>query len=422
MTRTIRPPNEDNSDKDPLSRSLVREPSIQEPTPFEPFNLEHLWRNTPTPEPRTTQEQTDTEESFQTKPELSVPTEQFFEALLEQRKPEPMTTTTRKMTDANEKRSTEIKRGKITPFAGKRETLEKFLETIGLHLILNWVKDDKDKIAFTLTYLEGGDADSWRAAFLKRSVTTQGEPNFGKWSNFLWDLRNSFKPYDKEGDALDEIIRMRQGNTSIEDHVAKFKVLLADSGVTEDSPAALDYFQKSIRVPLLKKILDRDNIPETLPEWYKKVLKIDNNYHKVQRIIKRDGPKREEGKPRWNFRKEKDENAMDVNIITKVYKTMTDEEKTELMKKGLCFRCRKAGHLSWDCPEKKGKAVAPQSTAATPAPTPATPKKMTAKELMAHIQSLTALLNDNEKMEFYDEAEREGFWYGELDWRRYLLR
>ena len=47
--------------------------------------------------------------------------------------------------------------------------------------------------------------------------------------------------------------------------------------------------------------------------------------------------------------------------------------------------------------------------ATTPAPTPAILKKMTAKELMAHIQSLTALLNDNEKMEFYDEAEWEGF-------------
>ena len=205
------------------------------------------------------------------------------------------------MADTTEKRTTEIKGGKITPFSGKRETLEKFLETIGLHLILNRVKDDEDKIAFTLTYLEGGDADSWRAAFLKRSVTTQGEPNFGKWSDFLRDLRNSFKPYDKEGDTLDEIVRMRQGNTSIEDHVAKFKILLADSRVTEDSPAALDYFQKSIRVPLLKKILDRDNVPETLPEWYKKALKIDNDYHKVQRIIKRDAPRKEEGKPRWNF-------------------------------------------------------------------------------------------------------------------------
>ena len=150
------------------------------------------------------------------------------------------------MADTIEKRNTEIKGGRMTPFARKRETLEKFLETIGLHLILNRVKDDEDKIAFTLTYLEGGDADSWRAAFLKKSVTAQGEPNFGRWNDFLRDLRDSFKPYDKEGDALDEIIRMRQGNTSIKDHVAKFKILLADSGVTEDSPAALDYFQKSI--------------------------------------------------------------------------------------------------------------------------------------------------------------------------------
>ena len=35
----------------------------------------------------------------------------------------------------------------------------------------------------------------------------------------------------------------------------------------------------------------------------------------------------------------KDPNAMDVD-------TMTTEERTKLMKKGLCFRCKKPGHLS----------------------------------------------------------------------------
>ena len=262
-----------------------------------------------------------------------------------------------------------------------------------------------------MTYLKGGDTDSWRATFLKQSVTARGEPNFGKWTDFLKELRDSFRPYNKEGDALDEIIKMQQGNTSIEDHIAKFKVLLANSRVAEDSPAALDYFQKSIRIPLFKKILDQDNVPETLPEWYKKALKIDNNYHKVQRIIRRDGLKKEEGRPKWNFQKEKDDNAMDVDVITKVYKTMTDEERANLMKKGLCFRCRKAGHLSQDCPEKKGKAttLTPQPITTTSAPITTAPKKMTTKELTMHIRSLMALLNDEEKMEFYNEAEKEGF-------------
>ena len=100
---------------------------------------------------------------------------------------------------------------------------------------------------------------------------------------------------------------------------------------------------------------------------------------------------------------------MDIDVITKVYKTMMDEEKTELMRKGLCFRCRKAGHLSRDCPKKKGKAVVSQSTPTISAPITATPKKMMAKELTAHIRSLMALLNNKEKTKFYDEAEKEGF-------------
>ena len=100
---------------------------------------------------------------------------------------------------------------------------------------------------------------------------------------------------------------------------------------------------------------------------------------------------------------------MDVDVITKVYKKMTDKERTELMRKGLCFKCKKEGHLSRDCPERKGKATAPQSATTAPTPAPATPKKMTAKELTAHIRSLTALLNEEEKTEFYNEAEKEGF-------------
>ena len=84
---------------------------------------------------------------------------------------------------------------------------------------------------------------------------------------------------------------------------------------------------------------------------------------------------------------------------------MADTKTPEI--KGGSFKCKKEGHLSRDCPERKGKATVPQST--TTAPTPTTPKKMTAKELTAHIRSLTALLNEEEKTEFYDEAEKEGF-------------
>ena len=93
---------------------------------------------------------------------------------------------------------------------------------------------------------------------------------------------------------------------------------------------------------------------------------------------------------RWMFT-QKDPNAMDVDA-------MSIEEQNELIKKGACFRCKKTGHLRKDC-LKRNK---------TTGNTQEVQKKMTPKEMYKHIQSLTAQLNDEEKMEFF-KAEEEGF-------------
>ena len=90
--------------------------------------------------------------------------------------------------------------------------------------------------------------------------------------------------------------------------------------------------------------------------------------------------------------------------------TLTIEQRMEMMKKGLCFGCGKHGHLSRDCLDKKKLAI--PSMTASPSSSPPSyspPKKMNAKELYTHIRSLTALMNEEEKEEFYDEAEKEGF-------------
>ena len=91
----------------------------------------------------------------------------------------------------------------------------------------------------------------------------------------------------------------------------------------------------------------------------------------------------------------KDPNAMDVDLLS-------TEKRDKAMRKGLCFGCKKHGHLNRDCPDKKKMTRAYT-------PIPSTSKKMNAKELYAHIQSLTAQMDNEEKERFYDEAEKEGF-------------
>ena len=76
---------------------------------------------------------------------------------------------------------------------------------------------------------------------------------------------------------------------------------------------------------------------------------------------------------------------------------MTVKKREEAMKKGLCFGCGKPGHLNRVCPDKK-KTIYTHQT-----------KKMTPKELYAHIRSITKEMSEKEKDEFHKEAEEEGF-------------
>ena len=82
------------------------------------------------------------------------------------------------------------------------------------------------------------------------------------------ELTNAFQPYDAPGDTLENITSMKMGNNTIEDHTARFRTLLEKLGVLKDSPLAIDYYQKTLNVPLQKKILELPVTPKTLDEWY----------------------------------------------------------------------------------------------------------------------------------------------------------
>jgi hypothetical protein len=54
-------------------------------------------------------------------------------------------------------------------------------------------------------------------------------------------------------------------------------------------------------------------------------------------------------KGRWVVAKRED--RMEVDAVEA--NALTAEERTRLQKEGKCFNCKKTGHLSKDCPEKK---------------------------------------------------------------------
>ena len=255
--------------------------------------------------------------------------------------------------------------------------------------------------------MTSGDAKSWKDQYLEES--NRGEYlDLGTWSEFTEALRESFEPYDAPGDAMDKIIHLKKGDATIKDHVAKYKILLRKAKIPEDSPPAIDYILRSLPVPLQKDLIRLPTPPKDLKEWYSWASKLNNNFKRMQHILGRSTGKtpekaREEPKRRWNIQR-RDPDVMDVDAVT-------TEKRGEWMKKGLCFNCNKPGHISRFCPDKR-RATSSTTTASTSSPlsyAPNPPKRMNLKEFVAHIRSVTAQMEPEEKEEFLNEAEKEGF-------------
>ena len=82
--------------------------------------------------------------------------------------------------------------------------------------------------------------------------------------DFERNLKEAFQPFDAPGDALEEIKNLRMGNNLIEDHNAKFWILLTKSKLDKTSPAVIDYYWETLNL-LLQKCGSLDwNYPQPL--------------------------------------------------------------------------------------------------------------------------------------------------------------
>ena len=175
-------------------------------------------------------------------------------------------------------KKTELNPPKI--FTGKRTDLQRFLQDTFIFLMINkehYNTDDK-KIAFVMSFMTEGDAALWKQEFISRvirdSITAGNEITFGTYKSFIESLEKSFLPYDAPGDALYAMKHLRLGEGSMEEHLAKFKLLMSQSGLS-DSAAVADLFRETLPLGLQRPISLSEKPPVTLEEWYDKA----NTFH-----------------------------------------------------------------------------------------------------------------------------------------------
>ncbi len=105
---------------------------------------------------------------------------------------------------------------KINPpdvYDGKQEELPSILatsQTIHGSIPKNFGEDNQ-KIAFVLSYLRKGDADSWEESFQTQKSTgkkPEDALDLGTWTQFAKDLEDAFKSEYAEQDAISDLNKL----------------------------------------------------------------------------------------------------------------------------------------------------------------------------------------------------------------------
>ena len=248
---------------------------------------------------------------------------------------------------------------KPMPFSGDQTKVKTFLQECLVYINMNKevYTTDKLRIGFILSCMNEKEAKDWRELYLE-SIK---DPNTGKlmypnFGIFLAEVCKAFQSTDCVQDAVHKLETLKQGKKTVEEIIMEFKQLMGEAGLESRSRSdhihLIGLFRKALNPQLSQQIMFGEVIPQTINDWFNKAIQFDTNYQEAMAIFGSNfGRKNKNKGGNKNWYKpagKKDPNAIDVD-------TLTLEERQMLMKQGKCFKCRKTGHRTIDCPDKDDK-------------------------------------------------------------------
>jgi len=221
------------------------------------------------------------------------------------------------------------------------------MDSIRVYLLINQelYNTDEKKIAFALSFMREGSAQTWASTFTKKALDTM---TFGTFIDFIVKFKDAFVHEDVKGEAISWLTNARVSKEmSLSEYISLFQNNTEISGITNDN-ALINFFSRGIPTSLMKRIYSMDNVPTTIREWYDKAMHFKVQWDRAK-AIKQRKPQYEYFHNNKNQQKkpQKDPNTMDVDRIS--IGKLTPEERQRCQEKGLCFKCRKPGHVGANC-------------------------------------------------------------------------
>jgi hypothetical protein len=190
-------------------------------------------------------------------------------------------------------RSKELNLNKPEAFDGNQDGFKELLQNIEVYMDINHetYNNNLRKIVFVLSFMTTGSAATWKAQFIEEAYAkpTPTNPNsrLKTYTQFRKDLIEAFSMFDSVGDALDELHSLRKKKTkSINEHIAKFKMLATKSKTDTTNPLSIELFKETLPWALTVQLMKLEMPLKTIDNWYTWAATLDHHHHKLNRAIK----------------------------------------------------------------------------------------------------------------------------------------
>jgi hypothetical protein len=263
-------------------------------------------------------------------------------------------------------------------FDGTRSKTEGFLQEWNIYYGLNWGADvittPFTRAMLFLSFIKGPNIQEWVAAQIEwlgdQLAGGAQVHNEYLWRTIIDRFKDAFTDtmsIEKAEHAIKEIC-MKDGD--LDGYIAKFEQLARISGHDLNAKGTWTMFAEGLPKMLHYNMISQGGRhPNSWQEWTEGVVEQQQKWLYLQtffngKVPQGKVPQNKQG-PNQNWRQGqgsgsvKNSNAMDLTPgHIRARGALTDEERAKLMATGGCFRCRKQGHMSRNCPDKPRQSQA----------------------------------------------------------------
>jgi hypothetical protein len=252
-------------------------------------------------------------------------------------------------------------------FNGSRALYRGFINQLNLVFMVNKTtySTDSIKIAVLASYLTG-PALAWFNPYLENQAAH--EFSLSSYENFCLEMDAFFLPVDRTAMAALKLneLTMKPGQ-SVSEFASLFLQLSAD--VDWNEPALMNRFELGL-TPAVGDMMVMHDYPPSLREMIALAIKLDGRLrlHQQQRN-QRKQPTREPFRAQDHFAPRPSasrlnlpspapafSDSMELDAATVRRGPLSQNERDERMRKGLCIVCGKEGHLKLNCPLRRNIA------------------------------------------------------------------